>query len=50
MICLLMVTFALQQVATSFAKGEQEMPPVDATELSGIGIGIRDFIEHIRVI
>lgn len=49
-ICLLMGVFALQQVATSYAKGKLEMPEVDASSLGGFGLGIRDFIENGKVI
>ena len=49
-VCMLMGTFALQQVATSYAKGQQEMPPVDAKSLSGFGLTIKDFVDNIRVI
>ena len=49
-ICLLMGVFALQQVATSYAKGKLEMPEVDASSLGGFGLGIRDFIDNAKVI
>lgn len=49
-ICLLMGVFALQQVATSYAKGQQEMPEVDTKSLGGIGIGIKDLVENARCI
>lgn len=49
-VCLLMGVFALQQVATSYAKGQQEMPEVDTKSLGGIGIGIKDLVENARCI
>ncbi len=49
-ICLLMGVFALQQVATSYAKGQQEMPEVDTKSLGGIGLGIKDLVENARCI
>lgn len=49
-VCLLMGTFALQQVATSYAKGEQEMPKVDSQGLSGLGLTLKDFKDNFRVI
>ncbi len=49
-IVLLMGTFALQQVATSYSKGQMQMPPVDVSSLGGIGIKIRDIIGNLRVI
>ena len=50
MICLLMGTFALQQVATSYAKGQQDMPEVDTSSLSGFGLTLKDFADNARVI
>lgn len=49
-VCMLMGTFALQQVATSYAKGQQEMPKVDASGLKGFGLTIRDFIDNAKTI
>ena len=49
-VCMLMGTFALQQVATSYAKGQLEMPPVDAKSLGGIGITLKDLTDNLRVI
>jgi len=49
-VCLLMGTFALQQVATSYAKGNQEMPKVDEGALGGIGLTLKDFTDNIKVI
>lgn len=50
MTTLLMGTFALQQVATSYAKGQQEMPPVDTKSLGGFGLTLKDFIDNAKVI
>ncbi len=50
MICLLMGTFALQQVATSYAKGQQDMPEVDKSSLGGFGLTVKDFTENMKVI
>ena len=50
MICLLMGTFALQQVATSYAKGQMEMPEVDTASLGGFGLTLKDFTENARTI
>lgn len=50
MICLLMGTFALQQVATSYAKGQQEMPPVDSASLKGLGLGLKDIMANMKTI
>lgn len=49
-VVLLMGTFAVQQVATSFAKGQTDMPPVDAKGLSGFGLTIKDFTDNIKTI
>lgn len=49
-VVLLMGIFALQQVATAYAKGQQEMPPVDTKSLSGFGLTIRDFTSNAKVI
>lgn len=49
-VCLLMGTFALQQVATGYAKGQQEMPKASEEGLSGLGIGFRDLAENGKVI
>ena len=49
-VCMLMGTFALQQVATSYAKGQQEMPEVDSSGLKGFGLTIRDFVENAKTI
>lgn len=48
MICLLMGTFALQQVAVSYAKGQQDMPPVDTKDLGGFGLTLKDFTDNAR--
>lgn len=50
MVCLLMGTFALQQVATSYAKGQQDMPEVDTSSLGGFGLTLKDFTDNARVI
>lgn len=50
MICMLMGTFALQQVATSYAKGNAEMPKVDAGSLGGFGLKLKDFTENMKTI
>lgn len=50
MICLLMGTFALQQVATSYSKGQQDMPTVDAKSLSGFGLKLKDFTSNTKTI
>lgn len=50
MICLLMGTFALQQVATSYAKGQQDMPEVDTKSLGGFGLTVKDFTDNLKVI
>ncbi len=50
MICLLMGTFALQQVATSYAKGNLDMPDVDAGSLKGLGLKISEILENMKTI
>ena len=50
MVTMLMGTFALQQVATSYAKGQQEMPPVDTASLGGFGLTVKDFVDNAKVI
>ena len=50
MVCLLMGTFALQQVATAYAKGQQEMPPVDTSSLKGFGLTLKDFTSNAKTI
>ncbi|MDO4620751.1 MAG: tripartite tricarboxylate transporter permease [Lachnospiraceae bacterium] len=49
-VCLLMGTFALQLVATSYAKGEQEMPEVEAGSLGGFGLTVMDFVKNGKTI
>ena len=49
-ICLLMGTFALQQVATSYAKNNLDMPEVDAGSLKGFGLTFKDFKDNLKVI
>ena len=49
-ICLLMGTFALQQVATSYAKANLDMPEVDAGSLKGFGLTFKDFKDNLKVI
>ena len=49
-ICLLMGAFALQQVATAYAKGRLEMPEVDASSLGGFGLTVKDFVDNARTI
>ncbi len=48
MVCLLMGLFAVQQVATSFAKGDQKMPEVDKSTLGGFGLTLKDFTDNAR--
>lgn len=48
MVCLLMGTFALQQVATSYSKGQQDMPDVDGSKLGGFGLTLQDFKDNAR--
>ncbi len=50
MICLLMGTFALQQVATSYSKGQQDMPEVDTRSLGGFGLKLKDFKDNAKTI
>ena len=50
MVCMLMGTFALQQVATAYAKGQQDMPPVDTKSLKGFGLTLKDFTSNLKVI
>ncbi|RDY31851.1 tripartite tricarboxylate transporter permease [Lachnotalea glycerini] len=49
-VCLLLGTFALQQVACSYAQGQQEMPEINAGELKGFGLTLKDFTENIKAI
>lgn len=49
-VCLMMGTFALQQVAMSYAKGQQEMPEVDGSSLGGFGLKLKDFTDNIKEI
>ena len=49
-IALLMGTFALQLVATGYAKGNQEMPEVHAGSLKGFGLKLKDFKDHAKTI
>lgn len=49
-VVMLMGVFALQQVATAYSKGQQDMPPVDASKLGGFGLTLKDFTDNIRVI
>ncbi|MBQ8130440.1 MAG: tripartite tricarboxylate transporter permease [Clostridia bacterium] len=50
MVCMLMGTFALQQVATAYAKGQQDMPPVDTSSLKGFGLTLADFVDNAKTI
>ena len=47
---LLMGTFALQQVATAFAKGQADMPEVDGSNLGGFGLTVKDFTDNAKTI
>ena len=49
-VCLLMGTFALQQVASSYAKNNLTMPEVDAGSLKGFGFTFKDFKNNLKVI
>lgn len=49
-ICLLMGTFGIQMILTSFARGEKAMPEVDGSSLKGFGLGLKDFILNIKTI
>jgi putative tricarboxylic transport membrane protein len=49
-ICLLMGTFALQQVATSYGKGNLDMPEVDAGSLKGFGLTLKDIMGSMKTI
>lgn len=48
MVCMLMGTFALQQVAASYSKGQAEMPEVDGSNLGGFGLTLQDFKDNAR--
>lgn len=42
--------FACRQIATNYAKGNQELPEVKKTNIRGLGINIKDITEHIGTI
>jgi putative tricarboxylic transport membrane protein len=50
MICLMMGVFAMQQVATAYAKDQMTMPPVDNASLKGFGLTLKDFKDNAKVI
>lgn len=49
-VCLLMGTFALQQVATSYGKGNLTMPEVEAGSLKGFGLTLKDITSNMKTI
>ena len=49
-VCLLLGTFALQQVADSYARGNQAMPDVDTRDLAGFGLTLKDFRDNLQTI
>ena len=49
-VVMLMGVFALQQVATAYSKGQQDMPPVDASQLGGFGLTLKDFTGNLKTI
>jgi len=49
-VCMLLGTFALQMVATSYARGNMDMPEVHAGSLKGFGLTLRDFIVNAKTI
>lgn len=49
-VALLMGVFAVQQVVTSFAKGNLEMPEIDASNLKGLGISVKEILKEIKTI
>ena len=46
----MMGLFAIQQVVLAHGQGQKEMPPVDMSNLKGIGIGFKDIFAHIKTI
>lgn len=42
--------FACRQIATNYAKGNQQLPEVKKTNIRGLGIGLKDITEHIGTI
>lgn len=49
-VCMLMGTFAIQQVSSSYAKGNLDMPEVEAGSLKGLGLTLKDIMENIKTI
>jgi len=49
-VCLLLGTFAMQQVANGYARGNQEMPTIDTKSLKGFGLTVKDFSQNAKVI
>lgn len=50
MVSAMLGVYALQQVASNFAHGNQTMPEVKASGLKGLGVKLSDFTQNIRVI
>lgn len=49
-VCMLMGTFAIQQVSSSYAKGNLDMPEVEAGSLKGLGLTLKDIMSNIKTI
>ena len=48
MVALMLGVYAVKQVATDYAKGQQEMPDVNVKGVSGFGVKMSDITDNIR--
>ncbi len=50
MVALMLGIYAIKQVASDFAKGQQELPDVNTGKISGFGVKLSDIFDNIKII
>lgn len=50
MVALMLGIYAVKQIATDYAKGQQELPEVTVKGVSGFGVKLTDLTENLRII
>ncbi len=46
LISLMLGLFAIKQIVTDYARGQQELPPVDMKNISGFGVTLKEYIDN----
>ena len=47
LISLMLGLFAIKQIVTDYARGQQELPPIDMKNITGFGVSLREYIDNI---